>query len=296
VSVDGGLSHEGVDLKAKYLMPLAQCAGLNGALTSTQDILDTAEEMIDAAMARHVESYTEEGGANLSLRPAAETQPPSPEDTTMSDAAALTAANAKITALETELATLKQTIATQATEITTMSTKAKRLESVEPAVSETIVLLKATPHFKDSETLAQNVKRVLDENAQLLTATRERDESDVLRDVDQAIACHGPSGTGRVPNIETMKEDLIELRRTSPKVFRKQYEPLTADQIRLSRRAPVTPPAPNRPPAKKPGEKVMMSHSALTSWLMREEKLGYGDATEKAARLIQEDNIPEQAK
>lgn len=281
IAGDGHLHHEGIDLTDKYLSSLAQCAGLTMASTSTQDILDAVQDMIDEAIAQHVDEY--HGGANMSARQPADAAIETTttiEDTNMDPKAELNAANEKITTLTGEVTTLTTKHRTVTDEVTTLKA----------GVSDVLTLCKASGYEpKSGEGVKELVARVLEDNKTLLKAKTDRDESDILRDVETAIVQYGPDGLKKFDDAQAIKAELVELRRASPAVFLRQYKPLTADEVRLGRRDAVAP----EPKRERREGKVMMSHSALTSRLQREKGLSYADASDEAARMIRENDVPD---
>ena len=284
--MDASFNHEGVNIKDKYLNGLATCAGLGGN-PSVQDILDAVEDMIDAAIAEHVEEYHDGGNMRMSAQQSADTTttntPAKPEEDTAMEPKT-TELTAKITSLEGEVTTMGTKLAGKDTELTTLTQK---LTTLTGSVGEVVTLCKSAGFEpKEGEGLKELVTHILEANKVLLKAKTDREESDVVADVERAFEHYGPNGLNRVG--ETQKGDLLTMRRESPKSFQALYKPLTNDEIRLLKRA--TPREPPRKPAPQidPNDPVLMSHTALTSHLMNSEKLGYGEAYDKAAKMIRE--------
>lgn len=277
--------HEGVDLRGTYLAGLATCAGM-GDDDSPEDILDVVEEMIDAAIERHVEQYHDGGAANLSARPGNTTNNTTEGDA-MSDkdtetlkqqVADLTAANKD---LQGKLDKLQGQYDTQAGEVTTLSTKAKRVEALEPVaatVEASLVLLKGSKHYDTAKPLDAVVKAVLEENATLLKAIADREETDAVADVDRAIEEHklDPS----------RKPHLLNIRRKTPDDFAAMFRPLSPEERRLLTN--VVKPVERKPPSD-PKSPTLLSMSQLISRIMQEKPgTSYQDAEAMASRQIRE--------
>lgn len=280
--------HEGVDLRVTYLNGMAEAAGLS-ATASMGDILDEVQDMIDTASER---------AAQLTNRTPAE--PPAPETTTTTtttteDTPMATPTEAEVTALTNRATKAEGDVVTLTTklgklpelegEVGKLTLKATTLGKV---VDDVIALFKSSGvAFMADETVDAVVKRILEQNKVLLTAKTERDEADVLADVDRVFEQYGPTGLKKLE--ETAKPALLTQRRESPKSFQSLYPLMKAtefaDAIRLLSTA-----TPHAPPRKKvtidPNDPTMMSHSGLTAHLMTKEKLDYNSASDKASEMI----------
>lgn len=291
--------HEGVDLRAKYLNSLAECAGVAASATM-QDVLDVVQGMIDTAIAEHEQRYHEgETPSQMSARQPADATPTTPthtEDSAMKTAEQqLSEATTKITTLETEVTTLTTKAKGIETELTTLRTTVAGHEKLQGDV---VALCKAkgfaigSKADGTSESVVDLVTRILDEHGKLLTAKKERDEADIVRDVELVMEQRGPGGLKEIA--EEKKPALLKLRRSDPVAFTEMYPPLTQEQVRdgirlLTRSPQGTPPARKMPPATpQGGEKVTLSHSALTTKLMREKGLNFRAAQDEATRIMNE--------
>ena len=278
---DASGMHEGVDLRGTYLSQLADATGMSAA-ASPADILDAVEEMIDAAMARHI--VQDHGGAASASMTLQHTET-TPEDTPMSqaDIDALAAARAKAVTLETEVTTLSTKATTLNSQVTTLTQRAETAEGEIKAVGVLLTL-------KSGETLAQGIKRVVDENAALLTAKTQREEADVIADVDRAFDDYKDERK----LAESFKATMLTHRRSSPESFAASYLPKTNEMRKLL--TSVVPPDPRPKPKGKDGKPVVVqSHTALTAKLMGEKKLSWGAAQEEATRIMREEHAAETA-
>lgn len=277
--------HEGTDLRGAYLSGLATCAGL-GDDASPEDILDVVEEMIDAAIARHEAEYH---GVNASLaqRP---TDTTTTTDTTEGNAMGdelqtLKTTNAELvasnTALQAQVTQLQGQLDARTGEVTTLTTKAKRVEALEPvaaSVDASLVLLKGTKHYDAAKPLDAVVKAVLDENATLLRAIADREEADVVADVDRAIVEHklDPS----------RKPHLLNIRRKTPEDFAAMFRPLSPEERKLL--TTVTPALERKPP-RDPKSPTLLSMAQLIRKIMQDRPgTSYQDAEALASRQIRE--------
>jgi phage I-like protein len=266
--------HEGVDLRGNYLNALADATGMS-ATASPEDILDAVEDMIDAAMARHM--VEEHGGANMTFRPQTET--PTPEDPTMATPteADLLAAKNRATTLETEVTTLSTKATTLSGQITTLTARADEAEGV---IKDVTALLSLKPN----ETLLGAVKRLSEENAALLDGKAKREEADITADVERAFLDYKDAKKLD----EAMKPALLKHRKESPDSFNFTYPPLTSEERKLLTN--VVRPEGRKPP-RDPKDPTLLSHTALTSKLMTEKRISYQAASDEAAKMIREASV-----
>jgi hypothetical protein len=200
--------HQGVNLRDKYLMPLARACGMTGATTGMQDILDQVQDMIDAAIEEHEERYHGMTLSNLA------------STTETTEEAAMMITEADLQRERDRASTLHDQVTTLTGKLTGAEGRATTLGK---SVDDALALLKAHGvACKADESLADVVKRVLEENKALLTAKAQRDEADIVRDVEVAFSDY--KDTHRLQ--ETAKTGyMLTLRRTDPAEFLRTYPP-----------------------------------------------------------------------
>jgi phage I-like protein len=265
---------DGVTL-SDHLLPLRSLANMH-ASASWPEIIDVIEELIDAAMDQHIEEM--HGGesdadenepdaddASMSAAAGAATIPEPQDTTTMADSNEVTALSAKCATLETE----KKSIAGE----------------LHAAKAETVTL-----SAKVDES-AKKIAELEKENAVLLSAKKARDEADIERDVDDAIARAGDKHDWFSKD---NREALTMSRKNSPEAFAKSVAKLPkTSQAHLFSRTPGEPKA-AQGSSLAGGTAVAMTATQLATKMSRDPQYAnrdFEDLVDIAARQLSENPL-----
>jgi hypothetical protein len=260
-----------------YSRPLSDLVGATPGM-SLEELFDCVEDLIAHAIAQHNE---EMHGAGMADRP----EPSKPatqttdEDVTMDQAAELRDAKGKVTTLETTNSTLEGKLKTVEGELTTLKDNAKTLGSRAETAETTLKDVGALVTLKDSETLLGAIKRIVEENTQLLADKATRDETDLKADVETAFDTYKDAKGLK----EADKVTLTDIARSNRAAFNKMYPPIPASERHLLR-------GPLVPAARRPKAVVTeQSLNARAHKLMAERGLTWMAARDMAARELREE-------
>ena len=256
-SPDGTLS--GVDLD-DYLEPLGAIAGVADGCTVSA-LLDAVDTMLE--------------GTNPTTTAAMAAKQ---EVTTMAeDTQAIALKDAQKKASELEVSLKDANEKTIKAELTLKDATAK-IDATEKVIADASAALS----LKDGETLPAAIKRIADENAKLLKDKTDREEADLVADVDRTIVHYKLSAE--------KKTDLLELARGARAAFNRMYPPLTDAEARLL--SAVVPP--ESPESRKvDGAPETLSFTAMTAKVLDEAKkagkpIQLADAQNEAVRRMKQ--------
>lgn len=215
------------------------------------EVFETVQDMIDASIGRHVVEYHGEE--------------------TDEDEDDVTGGEMAPSALTTDK------------EIT-MSDAAKKNPTDQP--SDVVTL--TTKITEQSLTLREKEARISEletENARLLKFKTDAEEASIGAEVEDAIATHGEKKGITLSD----KPALIDFRKASPESFARMYPPVDPSKRHLLRNIAPTEDRKKVPVASTldaPSEKVTLA--SLTKRLMRESKMSFSDAQNRAFTMLRE--------
>jgi hypothetical protein len=258
--------HEGVNLH-DYMNPLAEMVGMTGPQHSWGNILDVVEDMIDAAMEKHI-AQDHGGQASMADRPADTHQ----EDT-MSDAQtiALKDAQDKVTLLTVKVTELGTRVATLETDNSKLQLTLKDVTGRAETAETTLKGVMGLVTLKDKETLEQAVARIVEESKRLLDDKTKRDEADLKGDVEIAFATYKDAKQ----LTDKDKEAMTRVARADREAFNQLYPPVSPENRHLLRE--VTPPEPRELAEKS------QSFSGRTKQIMAERGCSLAEAQNLAS-------------
>jgi phage I-like protein len=234
--------HQGVNL-TEYTTPLRDLVGAAPGMT-VEELFDKVQDLIDEAIEEHVEQYHEGESASMNDKTTTGSAP----DTTPGNAGKDTTmplTDAEITALQTEKTTLltaktsleteKVTLSTKVTslegEVSTLTLKLKgetsRADEAVAAVKEIAALLTMAA----GETVTGAVKRMSEEATKLLKDKTDRDEADLLADVDVAFAVY----KDQRKLCDADKAHMLASARSNREAFNGMFPPVSVEQRMLLR-------------------------------------------------------------
>jgi hypothetical protein len=298
-STDG--THDGV-LLDDYLQPLGAICGVSSV--TIYDLLDVVDTMIAAAAAQHM---AQKHGGDQQAADALDTAAwrarsrltdpkpqmamtdaePNKDTTTMADentsAIALKDAQKKAGDLEVALKDATDKAATAAVALKDVTARAD-------AAEQTVADATAAVVPKDNETLLGGIKRISEENAKLLKEKADREEADLVADVDRTIAHYNLKAE--------QKADLTEMARGARAAFNRMYPPLTDEQARLLKT--IVPPE-TEETAARGAQPEGVSFTGMTAKVIEEAKkagktITLMDAQNEAQRRMQDASTQRRSK